>query len=74
MREKFSGLARMVLICGRLRIKAGEKPPPWRGQQRAASSLRGCNRLKRPLRIVFGEQRQIEQPFAGVIDDVQREA
>ena len=46
---------------------------PVRGERRARLFPRQGKALARPLFVASVEQRQVEQPFAGIIDDVQRE-
>ena len=46
---------------------------PFRGKPRARLLPRQRETLTRPLLVALVEQRQIEQPFAGIIDDVERE-
>ena len=46
---------------------------PWRGELRAGLLARQCETFGGPLLIALVEQRQIEQPFAGIVDDVERQ-
>ena len=46
---------------------------PVRRQPRARALARQCEALGGPLLIAFVKQRQVEQPFAGVVDDIERE-
>src|SRR5260370_30967617 len=46
---------------------------PLRREPRAGSLPRQAKTLAGPLLVAFVEQRQIEQPFAGVVDDIERE-
>ena len=46
---------------------------PLRREARAGSLPRQPKALTGPLLVVFVEQRQIEQPFAGIVDDIEGE-
>ena len=44
---------------------------PALGELRSRAASRTLQRVGRPLRVARVEKRQVEQPFAGVIDDVE---
>src|ERR1700722_5921715 len=46
---------------------------PWCGEPCAGLLARQCETFMRPLLVTFMEQRQIEQPFAGIVDDIERQ-
>ena len=46
---------------------------PVGGKRRARSGGACFQCFARPLRVGFGQQRQVEQPFAGIVDDVDGE-
>ena len=46
---------------------------PGRGELRARRFARQREALGRPLLVALVEQRQVEQPFAGIVDDIERE-
>ena len=46
---------------------------PGRGELRARPFARQRKAFGRPLLIALVEQRQVEQPFAGIVDDVERQ-
>src|SRR6266481_7871064 len=46
---------------------------PLRREPRAGSLPRQVKALTGPLLVAFVEQRQIEQPFAGIVDYIERE-
>ena len=61
----------------RSRARAGSSVARWRCQRAASigarAAARELQRIGRPLRIARGEQRQVEQPFARIVHDVERE-
>ena len=61
---------RVVLQRRRVRIELGEARAPVAGERLPARRFRGGQRLARPLLIGLVEQREVEQPFAGIVDDV----
>ncbi len=71
--EELGGGARGVLFGLGVRVEAGKKGAPGRGERRARLRLARFDRLARPLGVGLVEQRQVEQPFAGIIDDVERQ-
>ena len=46
---------------------------PWRGEFCAQRLARQREALGRPLLKTLVEQRQVEQPFAGIVDDIERQ-
>ena len=46
---------------------------PLRRERRAGTLARQAEALARPLLIALVEQRQVEQPFAGIVDDIERQ-
>src|SRR5258708_39983954 len=46
---------------------------PRRREPRSGTLSRQAKALAGPLLVAFVEQRQIEQPFAGIVDDIERE-
>src|SRR5216683_365993 len=46
---------------------------PLRRESRARTLPRQAKALAGPLLVTLVEQRQIEQPFAGIVDDIERE-
>ena len=66
-------LDRDVLVGRRKRIDRYEPGMPGRGVRTARGFARLPERLRRPGLIALVEQRQVQQPFAGVVDDVERQ-
>ena len=55
-----------IEFCGAVKaIQSGKE------FSRLRPRARGAQRLRRPFSIGFFHQRQIEQPFAGIVDDIQ---
>ena len=71
--EEFGGGARRFLLGRGGGVEAGKKRAPGRGERRAGFCSARFDRLARPLGVGLVEQRQVEQPFAGIIDDVERQ-
>ena len=71
--EEFGGGERGLFVGRRLRVQARKIRMPFGSQCCAGAAARQREALARPLLIALVEQRQIQQPFAGIIDDVQRQ-
>ena len=71
--EQFGGGKRCLFVLSALRLKCLEMRMPRRGELCARALARQREALCRPLLKTLVEQRQIQQPFAGVIDDVDGE-
>ena len=72
--EQLGDVARAVLVGLGVRVEAGERGAPVGRERRAGAGLARGDRLARPRRVGLVEQRQVEQPFAGIVDDVEVEA
>ena len=70
LREQLRALLRGLLVLRRQRIDGGEKLKPIAGRRRARAFAGQRNGLPRPLLVAQIEQRQVEQPFARIIHDV----
>ena len=68
--EGVGQLARQRLVGGRVRVDVGQPLQPRNGMVAVAVAAGGGKRLARPFGVALGEQRQVEQPFAGIVDDV----
>jgi len=64
-------LNRRLRIAGAVRRMAGEKVEPIPGERRAHPAPRQIEGHARPLAIALTQQRQVEQPFAGIIEDLE---
>src|ERR1700730_15964465 len=71
--KNFSLPARLFLARFTAGLGNGRKPSPICGKRCSCSTFRGNKSFARPLRIGFRKEREIEQPFAGIIDDVDGE-
>ena len=71
--EPLGDLAGAVLVGFGVRVEAGERRAPVGRERRAGRGLAGGEGLARPSRVGFVDQRQVEQPFAGIIDEVERQ-
>ena len=71
--EQRRRLLRDALVRRSRGIEARDIGAPFRGQRRARRGQARIKRILRPALIGFAEQRQIEQPFAGIIDEVDRQ-
>ena len=72
--EQLRGVSARLLVLAAPRRRASRDG----ACQGAASCARGARArqreaLGRPLLVALAEQRQVEQPFAGIVDDVERE-
>ena len=71
----FSAISRarssFASACG---SRPDERVAPDGRERRAGGGLARREGLARPRRVGLVEQRQVEQPFAGIVDDVDREA
>ena len=72
--ERLGKPTRLLLVLRTGRIYAGELGMPRLRQAGPVQLARGSDHLARPLRIGFPQESQVEQPFAGVIDDIEVEA
>ena len=65
---------RDLLVLG---VASGSMPEsacvPFRGDAGAMRLARQRERLRRPFGVALPQQRQVEQPFAGIVDDVEIE-
>ena len=68
--EKLCRLARGFLGGRTARIERGEKSAPVGSERRACGGGARLERLARPVRIGLAEQWQVEQPLAGIVDEV----
>ena len=65
---------RHLLVLGGIWIDAGEKLAPGFRVRLPARRRRLLHRLGAPLLVAHVEQRQVDQPLAGIVDDVEIEA
>ena len=63
-----------VLIGAGVGVEAGERGAPAADERRARRRLARAQRLARPFGIGLVEQRQVEQPFAGIVDEIERQS
>ena len=69
--EDVGQLARQRLVGRRMRRRpSASRFSHGHGVVAVAVAGGGGDRLARPVGIALGEQRQVEQPFAGIVDDV----
>ena len=68
--ENLRRLAGLLLVRGRIGVQRRRESPPVFSQHGARSARAGFQRFARPLGVALGEQRQIEQPFARIVHDV----
>ena len=73
IREQPCGDERRLFVLAALGIQRLQMLVPWRRQFGARAFARQHETFGRPLLKTLVEQRQIQQPFAGVIDDVDGE-
>ncbi len=71
--EELCGGQRRLLVLARLGLERCEMRVPVRGQMRARRFARQRQAFRRPLLKTLLQQRQVEQPFAGIVDDVERQ-
>ena len=64
---------RRLFVCRCFRDQRAEMAVPWRRQLRAKRLPRQREALGGPLLETLVEQRQVEQPFAGIVDDIERQ-
>ena len=72
--EKFGDPPRRIFAGVGLGVEADERLTPFLRQRRAGRGLACGKGLARPFGVAFVEQRQVEQPFAGVVDEIELEA
>ena len=72
--EEGSAVSRNLLGGWRVGSQAGQGSAPFCGERRAGRRGTGLQRLSRPLLIGFGQQRQVEKPFARVVHDIERQS
>ena len=72
-REKCGRPPRDRLVLRGVRVEPGRKAAPFGRQRRAGRNRAAFECLARPFGIGFFQQGQVEQPFAGIIDDVDDE-
>src|SRR6202022_2303456 len=70
MGEEFGLPAPLLFVGLGARSGVGGKRAPFRRERRPCSVCRSTEGFARPLPKGFAKQRQIEQPFTGIIDDV----
>ena len=70
--EAFGDVARRILVGLGVRVEARERGAPVGRQRRAGRRLARAQRLPRPFGVGLVEQRQVEQPLARVVDEVDR--
>src|SRR5262249_19210044 len=68
-----AGDTRRVLARGVARRVGREKAEPVARQRVARRGATEPQRRRRPGREILVDERQIEEPFAGIVDDVERE-
>jgi hypothetical protein len=73
IREQFCGGERRLFVLAGPGIKRLQMRVPGRGEFGARAFVRQRKALSRPLLITLVEQREIQQPLAGVVDDVDGE-
>ena len=71
--EELCGRERRLLVLARLGLERCEMRVPVRGQMGARRLARQRQAFRRPLLKTLLQQRQIEQPLAGIVDDVERQ-
>ena len=72
--EQFGDPPRRVLAGLGLRVEPDERRTPFLRKRRAGGGLARRQRLARPFGVALVEQGQVEQPFAGIVDEVELEA
>ena len=70
VREQFCGRERRLFVLFAFGAQGRQMRMPGCCEFEARAFARQCEAFGRPLLIAFGEQRQVEQPFAGIVDDV----
>ena len=71
--EGLGNPARRLLVLRTGRVRAGEFGVPRLGELGSMQLPRRGEHLGRPLHVGFPQQSQVEQPFAGVVDDIEME-
>ena len=71
--EQLCGGERRLLVLAGFWVERGKMCVPSAREPAARLLVGELQRLGRPFAIAHGEQRQIEQPLAGIIDDVEGE-
>ena len=71
--EQFRRLPRDGLVLRPGGVEAGGKAAPFSGERRSRRRGAGRKSLARPFGIGFFQQGQIEQPLAGIVDDIDDE-
>ncbi len=61
--------ARLAALGRRVEVERREVAPPVAGERGARRRLGGLERRRRPFLEALLEQRQVEQPFARIVDD-----
>ena len=69
--EQFGAAHRGLLVLGRFRIEPAEKGMPVAGRGLTLRRAADGHRLRRPFGVTELQQRQVQQPFAWIVDDVE---
>ena len=72
-REQIREALGLRLAFGRIGGDSQRRAAPVGRERRARSCGAGFQRLARPLRVALGQKRQVEEPFAGIVDNVDGE-
>ena len=70
--EQFGDAPGRVLAGVGLRVEADERRAPFGRERRAGGRFARRQRLARPFGVGLVEERQVEQPFAGIVDEIER--
>ncbi|MHC2323173.1 hypothetical protein ACVI3S_001193 [Bradyrhizobium diazoefficiens] len=71
--EELCGCQCRLLVLARVRLERGKMRVPAGGKMRAWRLARERKTLRRPLLVALLQQRQVEQPLAGIVDDIERQ-
>ena len=68
--EQLGDVARRVFVGLGVRVEAAEGRAPIGRERRAGRASRSRPASRAPIRVGLVEERQVEQPFAGIVDEV----